>query len=105
MDHRFRRALTVVLEGDTLGRGVCGRVEHGGEHIVESRQRPEVELWVVVNRGLFPQPLVGRIWVALEGVVERVEVHLILVVPGSGPVKKASRKGQGALPPETQPLR
>ena len=51
------------------------RIVESGEHVVEPRQGPEVESRVVVQRRVVPQPPVGGIRVAVELVVERIELH------------------------------
>ena len=74
LDHRLDRSIG-VLDRDALGGRVRAGVVQPAQDVVEARQRPEVHALVVVQRRVVAQPRVRGVRVAMESVVERVELH------------------------------
>ena len=64
-----------VLDRHPAGRRVRAGIVQTVEHVVEARQGPEVHALVVVQRHVVAQPPVRGVRVAVEVVVERIELH------------------------------
>ena len=95
LDHRLQGGVG-VLDRHAAGRRVRVGVVQRVEHVVEARQRPEVEALVVVHGRVLAQPLVRGVRIAVEPVVERVELHRDLsprVRPGPRRAWRGRRAG------------